>query len=321
MKIFKTILNIILSFLLIILIAMSIVINILQDKILNKDYILSKMEENQVYLQVSREVDNGFENYIYQSGLPEDIIKDLYTEDTIKNDVNSFINALYDGTEIQISDSIIRETLDKRINEYLVSENKTLNEQGKKNVAQSEDLIVNEYKNNVNAYGSLYKTGHEFLDKLEQVIQNIKFIPIILIIAFIIFLIVNNLKNLLLTINYACISLLSLGILIKIGVSIIFSKINIDNILFITKALSNLLINISKEILYICSDYANLFIVIGIVGILIYAIADNVKKVDVNTAKEYKNKEDQNAVDKKEHKKKEFRKKETKVRRRRSSKK
>lgn len=321
MKIFKTILNIILSFLLIILIAMSIVINILQDKILNKDYILSKMEENQVYLQVSREVDNGFENYIYQSGLPEDIIKDLYTEDTIKNDVNSFINALYDGTEIQISDSIIRETLDKRINEYLVSENKTLNEQGKKNVEKFENLIVNEYKNNVNAYGSLYKTGHEFLDKLEQVIQNIKFIPIILIIAFIIFLIVNNLKNLLLTINYACISLLSLGILIKIGVSIIFSKINIDNILFITKALSNLLINISKEILYICSDYANLFIVIGIVGILIYAIADNVKKVDVNTAKEYKNKEDQNAVDKKEHKKKEFRKKETKVRRRRSSKK
>ncbi len=321
MKIFKTILNIILSFLLIILIAMSIVINILQDKILNKDYILSKMEENQVYLQVSREVDNGFENYIYQSGLPEDIIKDLYTEDTIKNDVNSFINALYDGTEIQISDSIIRETLDKRINEYLVSENKTLNEQGKKNVEKFEDLIVNEYKNNVNAYGSLYKTGHEFLDKLEQVIQKIKFIPIILIIAFIIFLIINNLKNLLLTINYACISLLSLGILIKIGVSIIFSKINIDNILFITKALSNLLINISKEILYICSDYANLFIVIGIVGILIYAIADNVKKVDVNTAKEYKNKEDQNAVDKKEHKKKEFRKKETKVRRRRSSKK
>ena len=300
---------------------MSIVINILQDKILNKDYILSKMEENQVYLQVSREVDNGFENYIYQSGLPEDIIKDLYTEDTIKNDVNSFINALYDGTEIQISDSIIRETLDKRINEYLVSENKTLNEQGKKNVEKFEDLIVNEYKNNVNAYGSLYKTGHEFLDKLEQVIQKIKFIPIILIIAFIIFLIINNLKNLLLTINYACISLLSLGILIKIGVSIIFSKINIDNILFITKALSNLLINISKEILYICSDYANLFIVIGIVGILIYAIADNVKKVDVNTAKEYKNKEDQNAVDKKEHKKKEFRKKETKVRRRRSSKK
>ena len=321
MKIFKTILNIILSFLLIILIAMSIVINILQDKILNKDYILSKMEENQVYLQVSREVDNGFENYIYQSGLPEDIIKDLYTEDTIKNDVNSFINALYDGTEIQISDSIIRETLDKRINEYLVSENKTLNEQGKKNVEKFEDLIVNEYKNNVNAYGSLYKTGHDFLDKLEQVIQKIKFIPIILIIAFIIFLIINNLKNLLLAINYACISLLSLGILIKIGVSIIFSKINIDNILFITKALSNLLINISKEILYICSDYANLFIVIGIVGILIYAIADNVKKVDVNTAKEYKNKEDQNAVDKKEHKKKEFRKKETKVRRRRSSKK
>ncbi len=280
MKVFKTILNIILSFLLIILIAITILINILQNKILNKDYIFAKMEENQVYLQVSREVDSGFEKYIYQSGLPEDIIKDLYTEDIIKNDVNSFINALYDGTEIQISDAVIRETLDNKINEYLVSENKTLNEQGRKNVEKFEDLIVSEYKSNVNAYGSLYETGHEFLEKLEQIVQKVKFIPIILIIVFVILLVINNLKNLLLAINYACISLLSLGVLIKLGVNIIFSKINIDNILLITKALSNLIINISKEILYICSDYATLFIVVGIVGILIYAIADNVKKVE-----------------------------------------
>lgn len=280
MKIFKRVLNIILSFLLIILIALAIVINILQNNILNKDYILSKMEETQVYLQVSREVDSGFENYIYQSGLPEDIIKNLYTEETIKNDVNSFINAIYDGTEVQISDSVIRETLDNRINEYLSSQNKTLNEQGKKNVDKFEDLIVNEYKSNVNAYGSLYKTGHEFLEKLNQIVEKVKFIPIILIIVFVILLIINNFKNLLLVINYVCISLLSLGILIKIGVSIIFSKIDIDNILLITKALSNLLINISKEILYTCLDYANVFIVVGIVGIFVYAIADNVKKIE-----------------------------------------
>ena len=31
----------------------------------------------QVYLQISRDVKSGFENYIYQSGLPEDTIDDL----------------------------------------------------------------------------------------------------------------------------------------------------------------------------------------------------------------------------------------------------
>lgn len=320
MKLFKTILNIILSFLLIIVIALIIGINILQNYILNKDYVLSKMEEHQVYLEVSREVDSGFEKYIYQSGLPEDIIKNLYTEETIKNDVKSFINALYDGTEIQISDSEIRATLDNRINEFLKSENKTLNEQGRKNVEKFEDLIVNEYKNNVNAYGSLYETGHEYIEKLEQLVQKIKIIPIVLIVIFVILLIINNLKNLLLAINYACISLLSLGVLIKLGVNIIFSKINIDNILLLTKALSNLIINITKEILYMCSDYATFFIVIGIVGILVYSVADNIKKVNVEKPEEKEN-ADNNIKDNKNTKKKIVRRKVNKIRGRRSSKK
>ena len=62
MRILKTILNIILSFLLIIVIAMSFAINILGNKILNKNYFSSKLEETEFYLQVSREVENGFEN-------------------------------------------------------------------------------------------------------------------------------------------------------------------------------------------------------------------------------------------------------------------
>lgn len=280
MKIFKSSLNIILSFLLIILIAAIICINILENKILNKNYILSKIEETEFYLQVAREVDSGFEKYIYQSGLPEDIIKDLYTEDILKNDINSFVDALYDGTDVKISDSIIRKTLDTRINEYLVSENKTLNTQGRKNVEKFEDLIVQEYKDNINSYESVYKEGHKILQKISNVLEKVKFIPIILIIIVIIILIINNLKNLLQVINYGCISLLSLGILINSGISIIFSKIDIDNIVLITKSLSNLLINISKEILYNCLDYAHLFIAIGISGIIIYAIATNIKTSD-----------------------------------------
>ena len=77
MKIFKYFINIILSFFIVIMVLAIIALNILNSVILNKEYMLSKMEETEFNLQISREVQNGFENYIYQSGLPEDTIKDL----------------------------------------------------------------------------------------------------------------------------------------------------------------------------------------------------------------------------------------------------
>ena len=134
MRILKTILNIILSFLLIIVIAMSFAINILGNKILNKNYFSSKLEETEFYLQVSREVENGFENYIYQSGLPEDTIKNLFTEEDIKKDVNSIVNKLYDGTDITLSSENVKENLDNKINEYLEKEDMKMNNQGKENI-------------------------------------------------------------------------------------------------------------------------------------------------------------------------------------------
>ena len=280
MKIFKITLNIILSFVLIILIAINLFLNVLETKVLNKDYILSKMEETQIYLQISREVQSGFENYIYQSGLPEDIIKDLYTEEILKDDINSFINAIYDGTEIKISDNLVKQNLDNKINEYLISQNKTLNEQGKKNIEKFEKLIAEEYKDNIGIYEDIYKLVHSSIEKISSILEKIKILPIIFIIVIVLILIIINLKDLLQVINYVCISFFSLGVLLKIGILLIFSKIDIDNIVIMTKSLSNLLINIVKEILYQFEDNATLFIVIGISGILISAVFRNIKTDD-----------------------------------------
>lgn len=288
MKIFKTSLNIILSFVLIILIAINLLINMLENKILNKDYILSKMEETQIYLQISREVQSGFENYIYQSGLPEDIIKDLYTEEILKNDVNSFVNAIYDGTEIKISNDLVKQNLDNKINEYLVSQGKTLNEQGKKNIEKFEKLIVGEYKDNISIYKDVYELSHDAVEKISSIVDKIKILPMVFIAIVMIILIIINLKDLIQVINYVCISFLSLGILLKIGISMIFSKIDIDNIIMIAKSLSNLLINVVKEILYQFSDNATLFIVIGVSGIIISAVFGNDKTN--NSKKEEKTK-------------------------------
>lgn len=276
MKILKTILNIILSFLLIILIAIILATNILENKILNKNYVLSKLDETEFYLQISREVENGFENYIYQSGLPEDTIKDLFTEDIIKEDVNSLINKVYDGTDIKLNSEKVRENLDTKINAYLESENKKMNNQGKENIKKFEDLIVNEYTKNVNASNTLYNKLHDGIEILRKVNDKIGNLPIIVTVIVCIIIIVINIKNLLNAINYFGISLLSLGILIKLGVKVIFSNINIDNLLILTTSLSNLLINIVKDILYELSENADLCIVAGITAILVTAILKNI---------------------------------------------
>ena len=115
MKILRYFASIILSFLIVIIVFLIIASNIFNSIILNKNYILSKMEETEFNLQLSREVESGFENYIYQSGLPKETITELFTEDMIKEDVNSLINALYEGTEISLNEDLLRENLSKRI--------------------------------------------------------------------------------------------------------------------------------------------------------------------------------------------------------------
>lgn len=282
MKILKNILNLILSFLLIILIALFLANNILENKILSKEYMISKLEENEFYLQVSREVENGFENYIYQSGLPEDTIKDLFTDEMIKNDVNSLLDKLYYNKDINLSTDKVRENLNKKIDDYLDSEGIKINNQGKENIKKFENLIINEYTKNVNVSNTLYEKGYKGIEILDKLNSKVGSIPMIAIIVILVLLVIINIKNLLVAINYMGISLLSLGVLIKLGVNLIFNNVKIDNLVILTQSLSNVLTSIIKDILYSLSDNANIFIVAGITAIIITAILQNtnIKKID-----------------------------------------
>ncbi len=282
MKIVKIILNLILSFLLIVLILVNLATNILENKLLNKQYVLSKMEETEFYLQISREVENGFENYIYQSGLPEDTIKNLFTEEMIKADSNSLIDSVYEGTEITLSTEQVAETLDKKIDDYLSSQNIKMNKQGKDNIKKFENLIIKEYNKNVNVSNTLYKTAHSGVEKLNSINEKIGNIPIIALIVVIVLLVIVNIKNLLSAIKFAGISLLSAGVLMRLGVKIVLDSISLDNIVVLTTSLTNLFITMIKDILYSIEDNGGLFIVAGITAIVLTAILQNVNNPKEN---------------------------------------
>lgn len=276
MKIVRYIINVVLSFLIILFAFILIGLNVLDYKILDKKYILSKIDEIKFYEQISKEVESGFENYIYQSGLPEETINDLFTEDMIKKDVNSLINCLYDGTEISLSTEILRETLDSRIQEYLASQNKKLNEEGKKNITKFEDLIVEEYRKNVNVSTTVFESGNSILQKVKEVRGFIGNIPIVAFFVLIVLIIIVNIKDLLSAMNFLGISALSTGVLLKIGTNLLFNEIDFDNLVVLSKSLSSLIINICKEFLYEISENATLYIVCGITAILVTAILKNI---------------------------------------------
>ena len=88
MKVGKKILN----FIFVLVIALSFtfigVKSVVFKTIFNKEYVLEQMETNNFYSETYKLVESGFENYIGQSGLDEEVIKNICTEDKIKNDIN-----------------------------------------------------------------------------------------------------------------------------------------------------------------------------------------------------------------------------------------
>ena len=266
-----------LSFILVLVILMYMLYSNFESKFLNKDYILSKMNGNQFYLQIGREVESGFEKYIYQSGLPEETIKNLFTEEIIKNDVISIVNCVYGGTEINLSSQIIRNNLDNKIEQYLQSEGKNANEQVRENINKFEDLIVNEYNNNINISEELYTEAHSLIEKFNVVVEKIGNMPIMIIGIFVVLIILLNIKNLALALNFLSISILAVGVLIKLGITTIYSNINIDNLLILTNSISNLVISIIKEIIYEFDKISTTCVVLGVLGIAIYAIFKSLK--------------------------------------------
>lgn len=281
MKILRYVISAILSFLIIFGIFSLLGINILNDKILNKTYVKQKMKETEFNVQVAREVKSGFEKYIYQSGLPVEIIENLFTDEMLKNDIDSIVDFVYGGKEISLSSESLRDTLDKKIQDYVSSQNLTLNEQNKNNIKKFENLIVDEYDNNVNISTSAYEQANSAVKDLNKISDKVKNLPITILIILIAVLIIINIKDLLTAINFLGISLLSSGVIIKIGIGLLFSNVDIDNIVFLSTSISNLIISVLKEIIYGISDKGNIFIVCGIVAIIASAVIKNIRSESI----------------------------------------
>ena len=109
MKVGKKILN----FIFVLVIALSFtfigVKSVVFKTIFNKEYVLEQMEKNNFYSETYKLVESGFENYIGQSGLDEEVIKNICTEDKIKNDINIILSNI--GPKIPVKLNMVGDIL------------------------------------------------------------------------------------------------------------------------------------------------------------------------------------------------------------------
>lgn len=268
MNTFKRAICLISSFVLTISLGILIANNIVENKLLNKKYIESKLEESEFHEQISREVKSAFEEYIYQSGLPKDTIEGLFTDAMIKRDVSSLVNCVYEGSKITVSEAKVRDNLDKKINAYISSTGQMLTAEGRANIERFKNLIVNQYKKSINISSNGYMKVHKLVSQVQILSDEVGVMPWLLLGICLFLIIFLNRNNLLRAMNYVSISILSLGIVLKLCVCIVLFNVDMDNLVVMTMSITNFVVNIAKETLLGLSSAGSFAIFCGLVGII-----------------------------------------------------
>ena len=123
----KKIISYIIIVVLIILLFASNTITILSQTILNEKFVLGLLEKNDYYAQVYSQILEAFKDNTVQSGLEESILDGIMTEEQVKNDTKSFLDYLYNGTELTIDTEGVKTRLQEKINEVIRENNKRVN--------------------------------------------------------------------------------------------------------------------------------------------------------------------------------------------------
>ena len=177
------------------------------------------------YNSIYEEVRDGFENYIYQSGLDINIIDKICTKEKVKNDILIVINSMYGEENSTIETTEIRNNLDNSINEYVVSQGRKLSKQEQDNIKKFEDLIEESYKEEIGLYQKGSDKMARSMPRILNIIKKGQIISIGITALLLIILVIVNSKKVSIAGSYVGVSLLSSGV-IMVAIKIIF-RINI----------------------------------------------------------------------------------------------
>lgn len=272
MKIFTNIIKFILIMVLTMCLIFIGIISIASSTILDKGYILQKLEETNFYEETHNLAESNFENYIYQSGLDEDVLENICSKEKVEKDIKTMISNIYDGTEQKIDTTEIAQNLNNNIEKKGIK-----NSKNEKAIDIFVEHICNEYTETL--IHTKYETKiNDYLAKGTKLIGKAYNGILILTAVIIVMLIIINIKQISKLVQATGIALLASGAFNLIAHDIIISKVNIENIKIFNDTFSKSIVSIITDILSKISSLSMGMLIISIIFIVIYAMTEAYKK-------------------------------------------
>lgn len=265
----KVLTNLLKFILIVVLAVCSIAIGIIQivtQTVLNKNYIIQKMEETNFYSETYKLIQSNFEKYIEQSGFEENILENICTEEKVKQDINLMISNIYEGANKTIDITEISDNLNANIDKLNIrdSKNQKAIEQFVEHICQeyTDTLVHTKYENDINKF---YKEIVIKKDKIEKIVI------IAIVIDVIVILIVNN-KNIEKDFQSIGTAIFSSSAFELIACQIINLRVSIKGIKIFNDAFSDMIVAIIQNVISKVVSFGIATLMIAIILIIINAI-------------------------------------------------
>lgn len=268
MKVVKKIVQIVMAFFLSILILANFLMVLVSQTVLQKDYVLAKLEEVGYEEKIQTDLKNGFENYQYQSGFPANVFENLYTRSSLQADIYSVVNAIYENEEVQVNSEEVRTKLEANIQQYLSENQIFLKEAEAQNIKDFENIIVNVYENRVNSIADYVDTIQKALQKVREIVKIAQIGLIVTLTVFLLIGLVAQIRSLSEFVNQLAIALLSSGVILILLQKVIHQEIDIQHILLLNQSFSDFVKYILVDVMYEIHFYGIVFAVVGFCGII-----------------------------------------------------
>ena len=268
MKVVKKIVQIIMAFFLSILILANFLMVLVSQTVLQKDYVLAKVEEVGYEEKIQTDLKNGFENYQYQSGLPASVFENLYTRSSLQADIDSVVNAIYENEEVQVNSEEVRMKLEANIQQYLSENQIVLKEAELQNIKDFENIIVNVYENRVNSIADYVDTIQKVLQKAKEIAKIVQIGLLIALAVFLLIGLVAQIRSLSEFVNQLAIALLSSGVILILLQKVLHQEIDIQHILLLNQSFSDFVKYVLFDVINEIHFYGMVFAIVGFCGII-----------------------------------------------------
>ena len=252
---------------LIVAILLSIITTVVSLTILDENYISKTLAKVNYEQEIYNEIMETFKDNTIQSGLEENVLEGIITQEQINEDVNNFIQYLYEENKpITVQENLLRTKLEENINQQIEEKDKRLTDDEEEAIDTYINTIVKIYKNGIIYSESKIPSVKDIITKSTKIVSIAQIASYITaVVALIIIIAVNKQKS----IKHLAIALLSVGIaLIALKIAEI-NSVSINNILILNKAFSDFIIAVINNIMQWCLISGIISAVIGLITSII----------------------------------------------------